>query len=87
MGGYKTISKGDYSRVYPIGRVCVVGGISRCNCRKGMEHFEVKANMTTFVETRKTFIVYPHLGIKEEVEEEVFVVVENKEEKEQEKNE
>lgn len=43
--------------------------------------------MTTFVETRKSYIVYPHLGIKEEVEEEVFVTVENKEEKEQEKNE
>ena len=36
--------------------------------------------MTTFVETRKTFIVYPHLGIKEEIEEEVFVTVEDKKE-------
>lgn len=43
--------------------------------------------MTTYIETRKTFIVYPHLGIKEEVEEEVFVTVEDKEEKKQEKNE
>ena len=36
----------------------------------------------TFVETRKTFIVYPHLGIKEEVEEEVFVTVEDRKEEE-----
>ena len=41
--------------------------------------------MTTFVETRKTFIVYPHLGIKEEIEEEVFVTVEEPKEKEENK--
>lgn len=37
--------------------------------------------MTTYVETRKSYIVYPHLGIKEEVEEEVFVAVEEEKER------
>ena len=41
--------------------------------------------MTTYIETRKTVIVYPHLGIKEEVEEEVFVTVEEPKEKEENK--
>ena len=36
--------------------------------------------MKTIIETQKAIIVYPHLGIKEEVEEEVFVEVEETEE-------
>ena len=42
--------------------------------------------MTTFVETRKSYIVYPHLGIKEEIEEEVFVTVEENKKEEKDEN-